>query len=138
MAARVMAHVRNYFQQEPPVEPVLTGGRLTPDPGVTPGCWLAVEGVGVCRCGQDGLVPLPDGAVTGRVWLLDPPPGFLALCDEIEAWVAAHPRSAQRGERIGEYSREMALDMGGMPLSWQQLFAADMMPYRRMIAEVTL
>ena len=41
-------------------------------------------------------------------------------------------------ESFGAYSRELATDSDGAPITWQAYFARQLMPYRRMYTEVKL
>lgn len=140
-----MAHVRNYFQVGPPMEGefTITGGVISPDPALTPGAWIALEGAGshtgVWQLDCDARLPdVPDMAFHGRIWLLEPPADFLHCCCEIAAWIKIHPKSDLLQETIGDYSRTTAGTSQGGPLGWQQLFSTDLMRYRRMLTEVRL
>lgn len=135
-----MAHVNRYFEAGPAVtgQFTITDGRLD----VPPGSWIAINGgtaSGVWHVGDDGRVQgLRDQCFQGRVWLLEPPEDFLRLCGAIGDWCAQHPKQSLVTEQIGGYSCTRAVDEGGVPLGWQQVFSADLMPWRRMYTEVKL
>ena len=121
----------------------LQGGALTPADGLQPGDWVAVTG----SVFNNGVFQLVDGCVIpaaqdetweGRVWRLAPPADFLALAVEINRWAEQQGTCAAVKESFGAYSRELATDSQGRPISWQQYFAARLIPFRRMYTEVKL
>ncbi len=133
----VMRHVRNYF-----VSSRLSGswqtqeGLLLPQGRFAPGEWIAVlDGpcAGVYQLDEYARLPgAADAAWKGRIFLLEPPAGFLRLCCEIDAWAKEHPDPAMTGERFGEYSRTLA------HTDWTQAFAPALVPYTHMYTEVNL
>ena len=52
--------------------------------------------------------PFHDEEFDGRVWFLNPPPDFLAICKNINAYDEKNPMSAIIRETFGGYSREWA------------------------------
>ena len=132
----VMRACRNYFPASFTHGAwTITDGLLTPDLAVKPGGWIAVTGSerndGVYQLDDSGGVPgATDESFTGSVWRLRPPRAFIALCEEIAAYDAAHPASTVASESFGEYS--VSLSGGG----WEAAFAARLAPWRRMFAEV--
>lgn len=140
----VMAETRNYFQhQAMDGEWTLTGGVLTPGELLLPGDWVALCGCrlssGVWQLNEDGEIPdARDETWTGRVWLLAPPEDFLRLCGEIADWCGQHPDAALRRESFGSYSMERAVGDSGLPMRWQDVFRAELIPYRRVYPGVRL
>ena len=140
----VMTAVRNFFPKQE-----LSGAWRVEDEALTPaddlleGDWIAIGGSqkndGVWRL-DTGLTlkGAEDERFTGRVWLLAPPPAFLALCDQIAAWRETHERGALRRVTLGAYTEEATTDAFGTPMGWQQVFAADLTPWRRMYTGVKL
>lgn len=140
----LMRETKNYFPAA-----VTTGvftlaeGVLTPGDALQPGAYIAVTGSlhnnGVHRVDESGLIP---GAANetwqGRVWLLAPPSAFVALAQAIADWRSAQPAGGVVKEAFGAYSRSVAQSAGGAAVTWQQAFAGDVRPWRRMYTEVNL
>ena len=96
---------------------------------------------------NNGVFQLGDGCVIsgavdesweGRVWLLAPPADFLALAAEVSAWTQRQGTAVAVKESFGAYSRELATGSDGQPITWQEYFARQLLPYRRMYTEVKL
>lgn len=116
---------------------------LTPATTLHPGDWIAItdslHNNGVFQLGAGCTIPgATDETWQGRVWLLAPPADFLSLAQEISAWAAQQGDSLAVKESFGAYSRELATDGVGQPLTWQTKFARQLLPYRRMYTEVKL
>ena len=132
----VMLHVRNHFAVSSCDGTWrISGGGLIPSGGMHPGQWIAISGpdapTGVYQLDELCRLPLPDGLCwQGRLFLLNPPAGFLQLCSEIADWARTHPDPTCTGEHLGSYSRSQ------QPASWQQVFAPQLQPYSRMFPEV--
>lgn len=132
----VMRCVRNFFEKGY-MDGTFTvsGGQITPC--VPPGVWYAVEG----SSANDGVYSpreTMDGAeetFTGRVWLLAPPRAFLRLCEEISEYDRKNPAGAMQSESFGNYSYTRAGGQNGVQ-TWQEAYAAQLVPYRRMFTEV--
>lgn len=136
----VMRACRHYFPADwMDGEWSVKGGMLTPE---VPDGLIAVTGSmqhnGVWSVAGGKMETETDERWKGRIWLLAPPGDFLALCEEIEDWREKHPVQALKSERFGEYGCEFASGKDGMPLGWQEVFAAKLQPYRRMYAEVDI
>lgn len=140
----VMREVKNYFH----VSSVtgdwrIAGGCLSPATGFADGAWIAITGSTVC----DGVYKLnpgqllenvPDAVFSAEIWLLAPPPAFLTLCERIAAWCKEPCPEKIRRESFGGYSREMAMDAAGCPVTWQRRFAVDLQKYRKLVLGVKL
>lgn len=113
--AEIMRHVNNYFERA-------CGDTLAADAP-----YAAIEGLGVFS--REELEAMQAEPPT-NIWSLYPPPDFLALCREIEAYAEAHPVGAPRSESFGAYRYE------GGGEGWETAFAARLAPYRRMFTEV--
>lgn len=93
------------------------------------------DGAWPCSNGRLEGTASPSETFTGRVWLLAPPADFLALCAEISAYDDKNPVGAPASESFGEYSYTRPnVYTGGGP--WQNVFRAQLAPYRRMYSEV--
>ncbi|MDO5143620.1 MAG: hypothetical protein Q4E72_03275 [bacterium] len=140
----VMREVRNYFpHQRLDGTFEIIRGCLTPQEHLLPGDWVAIGG----SRRNDGVYCLADGCMLpdarderfeGTVWLLAPPPAFLSLCGEIAAWAATQGACHARRESFGAYSAEALTDAYGVPMTWQAVFASQLVPYRRMFTGVKL
>ena len=140
----LMRETRNFFPSAAlDASWTLQGGMLTPSGGLCPGDWVAVTGSlynnGVYQLADGVSIPgAVDESWTGRVWLLSPPADFLALAGEIIAWAAQQGSQQAVKESFGAYSRELATNTAGKPITWQAYFAEALKPYRRMYTEVKL
>ena len=140
----LMRETRNFFPAAAlDAAWTLRSGALSPLRGLRPGDWIAVSGSlynnGVYQLNADCAIP---GAVDehwdGRIWQLSPPADFLALAARISTWAARQGETAAVKESFGAYSRELATDSNGRPITWQAYFAQELLPYRRMYTEVKL
>lgn len=121
----------------------LLSGALSPFDGFHVGDWVAVTGSiynnGVYQLGEGCVIPgATDETWQGRVWLLAPPADFLSLACEIARWAKHQGENQPVKESFGAYSRELATDSQGRPLTWQAFFARQLQPWRRMYTEVKL
>lgn len=140
----LMRETRNFFPAAAmDASWTLHNGALTPADGLHPGDWMAVTGSlfnnGVFQLNGDCAIPSAvDESWTGVVWLLAPPADFLALAVEIDAWVRQQGNAVAVKESFGAYSRELATDSDGKPITWQAYFARQLQPWQRMYTEVKL
>lgn len=141
---QVMAEVRNYFPKlRMKEEWTIRGGVLSPNDMLLTGDLIAIGGSlrndGVYEVQEGGrLEGVQDEVFQGSVWLLCPPPAFMALCEEISAWEETKPAYGVKKESFGCYSRENAVSAEGVSMGWQDVFKADLLPYRRMFSGVRL
>lgn len=122
------------------------GGVISPADVFTPGMYIAVtrDSVfysGVWRMGDGGKLEgipegLPDETFFGRVYMLHPPADFLDLHGRIAEFEQKTPNGGYQSESFGEYSYTRASGKSGGVLGWQEAFADDLRPYRRMFTEV--
>lgn len=137
--ATIMRHLRNFFDKGSKSGTItIKGGVVTP----------AVPTPYVCIYGSDhhdgvrrvslGCIEYPgqDETFTGTLWFLNPPDDFLALVDQIAAYEEQNAPSPLLSESLGEYSYTRAQGQTGGFLSWQEAFAKQLEPYRRMFTEV--
>ena len=119
----------------------ITGGALSPAPSCG---YVYIQGSkrhdGVWAVSGDMLTDLPDGlpdeTFTGRVYELNPPGDFLALCGEISSYDDAHPVGEMQSETFGDYSYTRASAQGGEH-GWQSEYRTRLNAYRtRMYTEV--
>lgn len=135
-AQDVMRQIRNYF-----IASTLTGtftvadGKLTLDPPLAPGAWIAIEGAGtldgVHTLDENGCLPgAADGSWRGMLHLLSPTADFLRLCADIRDWADKHPDETLLTEKFGSYSRSQSSS------AWEKVFERRLRPYQKMFAEV--
>lgn len=140
----LMRETRNFFPAAAMDGPwTLQGGALTPADDFHTGDWVAVTGSlynnGIFQLGEGCVIPgAADETWHGRVWLLAPPADFLALAREVGLWARQQGSPAAVKESFGAYSRELATDSQGRPITWQAYFAPRLLPWRKMYTEVKL
>lgn len=140
MIGEICADVKNYFLgSDPrknihPGEYVISGGTLAPLEFLKEGQYFRIVGSAL----NDGVyqypvIDLSDETFTGSVWAMEVTPSFLALADEIKAYCEsdAGKPSPFTSESFGGYSYTRATDAGGVPLSWERVFASRLNKYRR-------
>lgn len=117
----------------------ITGGRIALPLDLPDNAWIAISGSmfhdGVHEMHSDHALPAPDEAFTGKVYILHPPQAFLELCRQIDAYDEKTPAGALQSESFGNYSYTRASGANGVK-TWQEAFAAQLRPYRRMFTEV--
>lgn len=143
---RVMRECRNFFETGYlKTTFTISGGAIAPAALFRPGTYIAVEDSmfhnGVFRVGEGGVLEgLPSGVFdetfTGRVYFLNPPSGFIVLCEEIAAFIEKTPKGAYQSESFGAYAYTRASGKNGGVLTWQERFEKDLAEYRRMFTEV--
>ena len=138
--AAVMRQINNFFEVGSISGRIaISGGAIIPEPEslwcFVSGSWMH-DGVWQLSSGVIQDVPgnLPDEEFDGRVWLLKPPPDFLALCEEISAYDDKNPTGALMQESFGDYSY-MRNSVSGSH-AWQRAFHTRLAPFRRMYTEV--
>ena len=137
--AAVMRRVRNFFERES-IEGnfAITGGVLEPVPDAP---YIAISG-SACH---DGVFPAgqlpkdrPDETFSGKVWGLHPTDDFVAICEQISEYAERRPAGAPQSESFGDYSYSMGSAADGLSGSWENVFAASLLPFRRMYTEVNV
>lgn len=95
---------------------------------------------GVHKVGDQEDVLKDEAEFAGTVWSMAVPPAFLALAEEIEAWVAKNKEaidSPYSSESFGGYSYTMrssynASEGGsGSGITWQMQFMTRLTPWRK-------
>lgn len=134
MLEEILAYLHNYFvvQTSPIQEWAITGGSLEV-PGALSGQYIQIFGSilndGVYLYPMSGL---DDETFTGTVRLLAVPKDVLELVDEIQAWTEKNQPTAFTSESFGGYSYSKATNADGVAASWQDVFRAQLAPYRKM------
>lgn len=99
--------------------------------------WIHISGSvlndGLHKVGEEGL---KNEAFRGTVRSLRIEPAFIALAEEIIGFNKKNPPTLKSGERFGSYSYNNAIGNSGVPVSWAEVFAARLKPYKRMFSRV--
>ena len=142
MIGEVCAECKNYFIQKDVDIHVsnytVTNHQIGPVPFLKNGQYYRIVGSalndGVYKHGTDDL-QLQDEEFYGAVWAMRVPKEFLALCNEINAWVTANA-SALSGpyssESFGGYSYSKATGSDGGAYTWRDQFKGKLNAYRRL------
>ncbi len=77
-----------------------------------------------------------DEEFEGEVFVLNPPPDFLAICQSIADFTAKNPQAVSISESFGDYSHKRPTGSNGGVLTWTQAYEHDLTPYVRMYSEI--
>lgn len=135
----ILEWVNNWFERELSAGAwEVSGGVMTPDPGLQPGQWFRVVG----SVFNDGLHRWPaddleDEAFTGEVWALAVPKAVEDMADEIAAWCEANASalsSPYTSESFGGYSyqRDGAGSGAGGADAWKAHFRSRLNAWRKL------
>ena len=141
--AAVMRQISNFFEVgHNDGVTVISGNAIVPAPGAPFCCikgsmfhdgvwqldqWLGLSGIDA---------NLPDETFFGRIYFLKPPQAFLDLCGRIAEFAQNTPANGLQSESFGEYSMSRASGKSGGVLTWEEAFADELRPWRKMFAEV--
>lgn len=77
---------------------------------------------------------LTDETFTGAIWICSFPPDIIKLSQDIKEFVnsEAGKPSAYSSESFDEYSYSKMTGQNGVTITWQEVFADELEPYRRM------
>ena len=81
---------------------------------------------------QYPMTGLADETFTGTVRLLKIKKAVLEMVPEIEAWCKKNQPTAYTSESFGGYSYSRATNANGVAAGWQDVFEAQLAPYRKM------
>lgn len=134
MLEQILAHLNNWFLVADGVhqdEYTIADGTVEL-PFLRPGQYFRIIG----SVFNDGLHQYPaddltDETFDGAVWALAIPRAVQELSDEIKAWAEKNQPSAYTSESFGGYSYSKATGQNGAPLGWQDVFKAQLNPYRK-------
>lgn len=149
MLIELMRECRNFFVIASTCGAfTLSGGTLTPCP-VLGDEYIIMTGSasadGLYRLSGNTLLDpdtgeqadVPNQTFTGTIMTCRLPSDFLRLSADIAAYDAAAPAGGVVSESFGGYSRTMATGANGAPVTWREVFARRMTPFRRMFSEVS-
>lgn len=134
MLENVLAYLHNYFVARVLPEQEWTIADGTMDiPDALSGQYVRIIG-SVLNDGvyQYPLTGLTDETFIGTVQLLSIQKTVLALVQEIEAWAEKNQPTAYTSESFGGYSYSKATNADGVAAGWQDVFRAQLAPYRKM------
>lgn len=101
--------------------------------------WIYIRGSAM----NDGLYhtterrsDMRDETFTGEIFLLNPPPDFLNICQQIADFTATNKQSVPISESFGDYSHKRPTGEDGGVLTWSKAFERDLTPYIRMYSEI--
>ncbi len=132
MIEAVCRHIRNYFISS------VHAGRFTISGGTITDADFMRDGYYLIWGSEynDGVHLYPDDTLTdeefsGDIALMNPPEDFLAVCTEIEEYMASDMASPSpyKKESFGGYSYELE---GGDSASWQKVFASRLNRWRKL------
>ena len=87
---------------------------------------------------NDGVYSYPaenlkDEEFTGSIWALAVPPAVLSLVEEITTWQAKNGAYVPyTSESFGGYSYTKATNSSGVAVGWQDVFKAQLSPWRKL------
>lgn len=136
----VMRYVNNFFDRACYHGAFsVSGGGINLPVHLPDNAWIAISGSmchdGVHEMYSEYALPTPDEEFTGTVYVLCPPASFLELCKQIAEYDEKTPVGALQSESFGNYSYTRANGQNGVK-TWQEAFAMQLRPYRRMFTEV--
>jgi hypothetical protein len=129
----VLTHLNNWFCREVYAGTfTVTSGTLAL-PDLADGQYFRIVG-SVFNDGlhQSPAAGLTDETFTGAVWALAVPKSVVTLAEEIKAWAAKNQLGAYTSESFGGYSYTRATNAKGAAVGWQDAFAAQLAPYRKL------
>lgn len=134
MLEQVLAYLHDDFAKQTLPEQEWTIADGTMDvPGALPGQYVRIIGSvlndGVYQYPLTGLV---DETFTGTVRLLAIKKAVLEMVPEIEAWCEKNQPTAYTSESFAGYSYSKATNADGVAAGWQDVFRAQLAPYRKM------
>ena len=134
MLEQILAHLHNDFVRQtlPEQEWTIADGTME-IPDALPGQYVRIIGSilndGVYQYPLTGLI---DETFTGTVRLLKIEKAVLEMVPEIEAWCKKNQPTAYTSESFGGYSYSRATNANGVAAGWQDVFEAQLAPYRKM------
>lgn len=134
MLEQVLTYLHDDFAKQTLPEQEWTIADGTMDvPGALPGQYVRIIGSvlndGVYQYPLTGLV---DETFTGTVRLLAIKKAVLEMVPEIEAWCEKNQPTAYTSESFAGYSYSKATNANGLAAGWQDVFRAQLAPYRKM------
>lgn len=133
MLEAVLTHLNNWFCREVYAGTfTVTSGTLAL-PDLADGQYFRIVG-SVFNDGlhQSPAAGLTDETFTGAVWALAVPKSVVTLAEEIKAWAAKNQLGAYTSESFCGYSYTRATNAKGAAVGWQDAFAAQLAPYRKL------
>lgn len=138
--AAVMAETRNYFVRQRIDGSITISGGMVVSPEINaPYIYIknSLFHDGLWEMAGKSLVGYihPNETFDGCIWLLYPPKDFLSLCEQVAKFEEKTPVGALQSESLEGYSYSRASGKNGI-LTWQEAYASQLRPFRRMFTEV--
>lgn len=149
MIGEICAEVKNYFTLESDMHIdnwTISNGEISPSIDL-PTEYFRIVGSrlndGVHKVSDLARTPLNDETFHGAIWVMSPPPEFLALVKDIETWQEEYGKatgtalSPFASESFGGYSysknsaNSSRSGASASPVSWQQTYAYRLVRFRR-------
>ena len=134
MLEQILAYLHDDFAKQtlPEQEWTITDGTMEV-PGALSGQYVRIIG-SVLNDGvyQYPLTGLTDETFTGTVRLLAIKKAVLEMVPEIGAWCKKNQPTAYTSESFSGYSYSKATNSNGIAAGWQDVFRAQLAPYRKM------
>lgn len=133
MLEAVLAHLNNWFVSEIHSGVYTISGWKIELPFLINGQYFRIVGSAM----NDGVYQYPASGLTdetfdGAIWALAIPKNIISLADEISEWNEKNQPSAYTSESFGGYSYTRGTNGNGQPVSWQNVFAARLSPYKKL------
>lgn len=150
MLTEICAELKNYFSMKDDKifgDFTISDGEIAPSFDIQDGQYYRIVGSvfndGVHRYGDETDALVDEDEFHGAIWRMRVPQAVIDLDADISAWVAAYGgvtsqnMSPYTSESFGGYSYSKGYgsrgdgSSGGGALTWQDMFAARLAPYRR-------
>ena len=134
MLEQILAYLHDDFVRQtlPEQEWTIADGTME-IPYALPGQYVRIIGSilndGVYQYPLTGLI---DETFTGTVRLLSIKKAVLEMVPEIEAWCEKNQPTAFTSESFAGYTYSKATNANGLAAGWQDVFRAQLAPYRKM------
>jgi hypothetical protein len=137
MESGTTVYYGEYFDRNEDDFTISTGGVISPLPStLVAGQYIRIVGSKL----NDGIyllsgtlanASLVNETFHGVVYGLRIPRDLVTLDTEITAWVAANPATLFASESFGGWSGSRATGRGGVPLTWEKVYAARLNRWRK-------
>lgn len=135
MLEKILNHIKNWFVHEKIMGRFQISDNALQLTQIKPGQYFRIIG-SVFNDGlhKQGLDTLTDEEFEGAVWLLSIPWPVIDLAERIEAWEQDNAKALSttyQSESFGGYSYTRATGANGAPLTWKDVFRAELNAWRK-------
>lgn len=134
MLEEILQYLNNWFVAEMRNDIYVIKGNSIVLPFLSDGQYFRIAGSIL----NDGVHQYPandlkDETFSGVIWALAIPNAILNIVDEIVVWTAKNGDfSPYTSESFGGYSYSKAINSRGVAVSWQDVFAARLSPWKKL------